>query len=129
MASTNLTNLSNYNHELELKNKEAAKMRLIIAEQLRKNKKKVSALDEVVDAQPYGSVTSLEPLVDSKFHSRNSVFAKQHTVNPTPSINESKPSHQLTKRYFQKPLGPINITDGSKRYEAIPNTSSKMQAP
>jgi len=60
-----LTNLSNYDHDLELKNKEAAKIRLIIAGQLRNNKKKMSALDE--DVKPYGSTTSLEPLMDSKF--------------------------------------------------------------
>ena len=38
LASTNLTNLSNYDHDLELRNKEAAKIRLIIAGQLRNNK-------------------------------------------------------------------------------------------
>ena len=70
LASTNLTNLSNYNHDLELKNKEAAKIRLIIAGQLRNNKQKMSALD--VDVKPYhnntyGSTTSLEPPMDGKF--------------------------------------------------------------
>ena len=98
LASTNLTNLSNYNHDLELKNKEAAKIRLIIAGQLRNNKQKMSALD--VDVKPYhnntyGSTTSLEPPMDGKFQSRNSVFTKQKTV-------DSKVS---TKRYGQKPLG------------------------
>lgn len=97
LASTNLTNLSNYDHDLELKNKEAAKIRLIIAEQLRNNKKKISALD--VDAKPYGSTTSLEPLMDSQFQSRNSVFTKQNTV-------DSKASAKL---HSQKPLGQLNI--------------------
>ena len=85
MISTNLTNLSNYDHDLELKNKEAAKIRLIIAEQLRNNKKKMAALDK--DSKPYGSTASLEPLIDSKFQSRNSIFTKQNNYNTEIAID------------------------------------------